>query len=155
MLKQSLIFIPKPVLYFRIEDIFSVELYRINAANKQFDLKVTLRDQKKAVEFMGIERGELENLVEYFSKRQVKVIMQQEAIAKRMAELEQDQSEDQDFEADEESESESDQEAEGELGSEESSSKQKQKKRKEKSGKDAKGSKASKGGKEEKDPNAE
>jgi len=43
MLKQSLIFIPKPVLYFRIEDIQSVEFHRINASNKQFDLKVSLK----------------------------------------------------------------------------------------------------------------
>jgi len=43
MLKQSLIFIPKPVLYFRIEDIQNVEFHRINASNKQFDLKITLR----------------------------------------------------------------------------------------------------------------
>lgn len=57
MLKQSLIFIPKPVLYFRIEDIQAVEFYRINAANKQFDLKITLREDKKSVEFLGIERG--------------------------------------------------------------------------------------------------
>lgn len=63
MLKQSLIFIPKPVLYFRIEDIHTVEFHRINAANKQFDLKLTLKEDKKSVEFMGIERGELDGLV--------------------------------------------------------------------------------------------
>jgi hypothetical protein len=54
MLKQSLIFIPKPVIYFKVEDISSVEFYRTNAANKQFDLKVTLREEKKAAEFMGV-----------------------------------------------------------------------------------------------------
>jgi hypothetical protein len=43
MLKQSIIFIPKPVLYFRVEDIAAVEFHRINASNKQFDLKISLK----------------------------------------------------------------------------------------------------------------
>jgi len=63
MLKQSLIFIPKPVLYFRVEDIQAVEFYRISAANKQFDLKISIREEKKEVEFLGIERGELDSLL--------------------------------------------------------------------------------------------
>ena len=63
MLKQSIIFIPKPVLYFRVEDIYATEFHRINAASKQFDLKVSIKDEKKEVEFMGIERAELDTLV--------------------------------------------------------------------------------------------
>ena len=43
LLKQSLIFIPKPVLYFRVEDILAVDFHRINAASKQFDMKVSIR----------------------------------------------------------------------------------------------------------------
>ena len=76
MLKQSIIFIPKPVLYFRVEDIHAVEFHRINSVNKQFDLKVSIRDEKKEIEFMGIEKGELDSLVEYFRTRSVKVIME-------------------------------------------------------------------------------
>ncbi len=49
MLKQSIIFIVKPVLYFRLEDISIAEFLRINAANKQFDLKLTLKEDKKTV----------------------------------------------------------------------------------------------------------
>ncbi len=49
MLKNSLIFIPKPILYFRIDDIQAVEFHRINASNKQFDLKLSLREEKKVV----------------------------------------------------------------------------------------------------------
>lgn len=41
-LKRSLIFIPKPVLYFKVEDIKKVEFNRLGANNKQFDMKVTL-----------------------------------------------------------------------------------------------------------------
>lgn len=78
MLKQSLIFIPKPVLYFRVDDMQAVEFHRINASNKQFDLKISLKDQKKVVEFLGIERAELDALVEYFKARSVKIIMEQQ-----------------------------------------------------------------------------
>lgn len=41
-LKRSLIFIPKPVFYFKIEDIRKVEFNRLGANNKQFDMKITL-----------------------------------------------------------------------------------------------------------------
>lgn len=48
LLKQSLIFIPKPVLYFRCEDISFVEFNRLGAINKQFDMKITLKEDKKS-----------------------------------------------------------------------------------------------------------
>jgi structure-specific recognition protein 1 len=48
-LKKSLIFIPKPVLYFKIEDTKKVEFKRLGANNKQFDMRITLLDEKKAV----------------------------------------------------------------------------------------------------------
>lgn len=54
-LKKSLIFIMKPVLYFKTEDISKVEFHRLGANNKQFDLKVLLRvDKAKPIEFTGI-----------------------------------------------------------------------------------------------------
>lgn len=77
MLKNSIIFIPKPILYFRIEDIQAIEFHRINASNKQFDIKLSLREEKKIVEFLGVERAELDALVEYFKTRGVKVNMEQ------------------------------------------------------------------------------
>lgn len=74
-LKKSLIFIPKPVFYFKVEQIRKVEFSRLGANNKQFDMKVTLSDddKKKEVEFMNIERNELELLIEYFKSKNVKV----------------------------------------------------------------------------------
>jgi structure-specific recognition protein 1 len=45
-LKKSLIFIMKPVLYFKTEDILKVEFHRLGANNKQFDLKVMLNIEK-------------------------------------------------------------------------------------------------------------
>lgn len=41
-LKKSMIFIPKPVIYFKSEEIRKVEFSRLGANNKQFDMKVTL-----------------------------------------------------------------------------------------------------------------
>ncbi len=118
MLKQSLIFIPKPILYFRIEEVQAIEFHRINASNKQFDIKISLREEKKVVQFLGVERGELDALVEYFKAREVKIIMEQEQ-TKIVDVADQDESEDEDFEAGDESESESDSDEEEELGSEE------------------------------------
>jgi structure-specific recognition protein 1 len=158
MLKQSIIFIPKPVLYFRVEDIFAAEFHRINAANKQFDLKVSIRDEKKEVEFLGIERGELDSLVEYFRARQVKVIMEQTEQPKIMAEADDDESEDEDFEAGEEDESDSESDND-ELGSEEESeSKNKKPKKGKKEGQEeeseskSKNRKVRKGNKEGQEP---
>lgn len=121
MLKQSLIFIPKPVLYFRVEDIQSVEFHRTGSNNKQFDLKLSLRDEKKSVEFLGIERPELDALVEYFKTRSVKVKMEQQETVKVIAEgdLDDDESDDEDFVEEEEGDSDSDESDEiGEPGSE-------------------------------------
>lgn len=54
MLKQSLIFVMKPVLYFKTDEIRNVEFTRTTVTNKQFDMKIILKDDKKGVEFMGI-----------------------------------------------------------------------------------------------------
>ena len=69
---------------------------------------------------MGIERGQLDGLVEYFRTRQVKVIMEESEQPKIMVEGldDDDESEDEDFEAGDESESESGSDQD-ELGSEE------------------------------------
>jgi hypothetical protein len=41
-------------------------------------MKVTLKDEKKAVEFMGIERNELDIIVNYFREKEVKVQMEED-----------------------------------------------------------------------------
>lgn len=41
-------------------------------------MRITLKDEKKAVEFMGIERNELDILVEYFRSKDVKVVMEED-----------------------------------------------------------------------------
>jgi structure-specific recognition protein 1 len=54
LLKQSLIFILKPVIYFKTDEIRNIEFTRTSATSKQFDMKIILKDDKKGVEFMGI-----------------------------------------------------------------------------------------------------
>ena len=78
MLKQSLIFVMKPVVYFKTDEIRNVEFTRTSATNKQFDIKIVLKEDKKGVEFMGIERPELEALLQYFKERNVKIDMDSE-----------------------------------------------------------------------------
>lgn len=56
MLKQSLIFVMKPVVYFKTDEIRNVEFTRTSVTNKQFDIKIVLKENQKGVEFMGIER---------------------------------------------------------------------------------------------------
>ena len=114
MMKGSLIFIPKPVLYFRVDDIQAVEFHRISMSTKQFELKISLKEEKKVVEFMSIERAELDSLVEYFKSRSVKVIMEQTennmmaAAAVGGIDADEDSSEDEDFEAGDESDDDDD-----------------------------------------------
>lgn len=46
----------KPVIYFRVDDIDKVEFHRVGSANKQFDLKIFLKN-KQIGQYVGIERG--------------------------------------------------------------------------------------------------
>ena len=90
MLKQSLIFVMKPVVYFKTDEIRNVEFTRTSVTNKQFDMKIVLKEDKKGVEFMGIERLELEALLQYFKERNVKIDMDSEQAsgAKKVATIE-------------------------------------------------------------------
>lgn len=68
---------------------------------------------------MGIERGELDSLVEYFKSRQVKVLKEATEQGPIAADAEDDESEDEDFEAGQESEDDDDEDSEiDEVGSE-------------------------------------
>ena len=72
-LKKSMIFIMKPVIYFRVDDIDRVEIHRGGAANKQFDIKIFLRN-KQAGQYIGIDRREHDAIMEYFRQKNVKVV---------------------------------------------------------------------------------
>ena len=92
-LKKSLIFIPKPVLYFKIEEIKKVDISRLGANNKQFDLQIVLKTDKKAIEFIGIERNELEGILEYLKFRSVHIDMEKNESNMKVDENEDDDDE--------------------------------------------------------------
>ena len=69
LLKKSMIFIPKPVTYFKVDDIKKVEFLRLGSTNKQFDLRITLQSERKSIEYNGFERAEKEGLADYFKAR--------------------------------------------------------------------------------------
>lgn len=72
-LKKSMIFIMKPVIYFRVDDIDKVEIQRGGAANKQFDIKIFLKN-KQVSQYIGIDRGEHDAISEYFKQKEVRVV---------------------------------------------------------------------------------
>lgn len=76
--RKSLLFVEKPTLYIRFEEIGQIEFQRLNVTvNKLFDMRVTLSKGDKKVApptFVGIEREHLEQLSEYFKAGGVKVI---------------------------------------------------------------------------------
>ena len=56
-LKKSMIFITKPVIYFRVPDIEKVEFHRLGGTNKLFDMKIILKGgsgQGNSSLFVGI-----------------------------------------------------------------------------------------------------
>lgn len=73
-LERCLVFIQKPVVVINLENIICVECSRISEANVQqrsFDL--TVKARKEEFQFLGLERKELQNLLNYFSTKKVKV----------------------------------------------------------------------------------
>lgn len=68
-LKKSLIFITKPIVYFRTQDMVKVEFSRLGKHNKMFDMRVHLN--KHSTEFVGIDRQEFEKIVKYLESREV------------------------------------------------------------------------------------
>jgi hypothetical protein len=74
MLKQSIMFLSKLVLYFKIEDISTVKMNRLLISNKQFDMILNLKNKSGNIEFLNIEKTELDSLIKYFEQRDVKII---------------------------------------------------------------------------------
>jgi structure-specific recognition protein 1 len=77
-IRKSMLFVQKPTIYIRFEEITQIEFQRLNVTiNKLFDMKVLLAKTDKKVApptFVGIEREHLEQLIEYFNANGVKVI---------------------------------------------------------------------------------
>jgi structure-specific recognition protein 1 len=82
-LAKSLIFINKPTILIRFEDIESVEILRYealpNSATRNFDIQVTLKPEVKSeareYTFSSIDRGEFASLNDFFTVRNLNVII--------------------------------------------------------------------------------
>jgi len=76
MLKNSFVFINKPVMYFRTEDIQAIEITKVGMSQKTFDMRLTLVEDKKAVEFVSLDRADLDSLVAHLKERKIKVLVE-------------------------------------------------------------------------------
>ena len=74
LLNKSLIFIKKPVVYFRISDIARVEFHRVNGGlnMRGFDFEIILKSGM-STQFSGADRKELDNMMGYFEKNGIAV----------------------------------------------------------------------------------
>jgi structure-specific recognition protein 1 len=105
-LKKSMIFITKPVIYFRVPDIDRVEFQRVGGSNKLFDMKIILKSGQghagQTSQFVGIERTEYDAITDYFKQREVsfKRIGDDDQKHKKIeSEDDDDSEEDEDFDA--------------------------------------------------------
>jgi structure-specific recognition protein 1 len=73
-LTKSLIFVPKPVIYVRLDELKGVEFHRLGsiAQIKLFDITLNLKNGQQH-SFSGIDKKELEIVKEYFNARNVVV----------------------------------------------------------------------------------
>ena len=72
-LERCLIFIHKPVILIQLEDIRHVECVRIQEGSHQKSFDLTVMTKKEEIQFLGIEKNELDSLAGYFSNKRVKV----------------------------------------------------------------------------------
>ena len=54
LLKNSLVFIPKPAFHFRIAEIAKVDLLRTGTSSRRFDLRLNIVGTMKTMEVSGI-----------------------------------------------------------------------------------------------------
>jgi len=71
-LTKSLIFVPKPVIYMKTDDVRGVEFHRLGAQIKLFDITLNLKNGQNH-SFSGIDKKELETITEYFTTRKISV----------------------------------------------------------------------------------
>ncbi|CAD8167448.1 unnamed protein product [Paramecium pentaurelia] len=79
-LEKSLIYLQKPVLHIKHEEIKEVILQRIGSTNlnKFFDVKIIYKNSNQL--FSSIEKDELDNLAQYFSTKKIAVRKLQEEL---------------------------------------------------------------------------
>ncbi len=73
-LEKSLLFVHKPVICINHEDIRQVDCARVHDTNLQqrtFDMNIVTK--KDEIQFVGLEKAELEPILNYFSGKKIKV----------------------------------------------------------------------------------
>jgi structure-specific recognition protein 1 len=73
-LERGLIFIHKPVVYINLDDISHVEFSRVSESSAQqrtFDL--TIKKRNEEIQFLGVEKNELDLLTKYFANKKIKI----------------------------------------------------------------------------------
>ncbi|CAG9329933.1 unnamed protein product [Blepharisma stoltei] len=74
-LQKSFIFISKPVIYIRFEDIRFIEFARVSehsmSTNRSFDLNVTTKTG--SFQFTGVDRQEYKNLFSFLEKKKIPI----------------------------------------------------------------------------------
>ena len=71
-LNKSLIFIKRPVIYIRLDDISRVEFARVSAGHgiRGFDFEIILKNGISSM-FSGIDKRELDQIMSYFEKNRI------------------------------------------------------------------------------------
>ena len=77
VLSRSLLFVIKPIIHLRFEEIARVELHRVNSNSKTFDLTVVARAGQGPT-FNSLDKHELEGLQRVFKDNNVNVVIAQE-----------------------------------------------------------------------------
>lgn len=73
-LEKSLLFVHKPIMCINHEDIRQVDCARVHDTNLQqrtFDMNIVTK--KDEIQFVGLEKAELEHILNYFSSKKIKV----------------------------------------------------------------------------------
>ena len=72
-LERGLIFIHKPVVYIKLEDINYVECVRVTEHQKSFDIMIYTKKNNESYQFLGILREEYDSIVKYLALKKIKV----------------------------------------------------------------------------------
>lgn len=84
-LQKSFIFIPKPVIYIKFEDIRYVEFARITedsvTTNRTFDLNIY--SKSGTFQFTGVEREEYSGLLEFLVKKKISIRKTEEEVKEK------------------------------------------------------------------------
>lgn len=142
-LKRAFIFITKPVVYVRYEDVAAVEFSRAEAwvtQTRYFDLKVYKKGENQPYDFQQIDRGEYQPLIEFLQAAGIRIRNLEKTESSAAPDAEQglldqdfdDEEEDSEYNSDAEEDDDEDDDEDEEEGSEEEEEEEERKEKKKK-----------------------